>query len=167
MLAVGVDELVGFHSDFETTRYPAEHLWGPGGYEEAISWLSSSDVEPGEIDPLDRWFVVRAVEGRVDPARNIHQFAGLSVDQRGGKWHLVQADYPMDAFVHVRSAEAVGGFCVMEGPCDQCWTDTKVVGDWATIEASLSGLQLTPRPSSPIGARVECDYAGWEIWGSG
>jgi hypothetical protein len=161
--AVSGDELFGFHSDYETTRYPAEHLSGPGSYDEAFGWISSSEVARDEIDPLDRWFVVRVDGDHVDPPRNIHQFAGLPVSDRTGLWHLIQADYPVDAFAHVRSSAAAGNGCPVLGKCDSCWTDTKVVSDWSTIGDSLPGLNLVAVPRPPVGARVEAGFGRWEI----
>lgn len=162
--AVPTDELVGFDSDAETVRFSAEWLWGPGAYDDAVAWADSAAQGSDEVDHLDRWFVVRAAGGAVDPPRNPHQFAGLPINERDGQWHLIRSDYPADAFAHGRSSETAGSECTKLGACERCWTDTDVVGAWDVVHNRLNELNFSLRPRPPINARVGYEFARWGIW---
>jgi hypothetical protein len=86
VLAFERDESVWyFDSDFEATTLPAQYLWGPAGWQEALSWLSTVVVAPKEIDYLDRHFVVHVGGDPMELPRNVDQFAGVPEAVRGGR----------------------------------------------------------------------------------
>ena len=99
---------------------------------------------------LDRWFVVRVNADAVQPPRNPDHFAGLPTGQRDGHWHLIRADYPIDAFSHVRSLQMSGTECVPSGQCERCWVENEVSGTWDAVYQRLSSLGVKLRPQAPI-----------------
>jgi hypothetical protein len=164
VLAAPDDELVAFHADFETLRFSAEWLWGPGTHDAAVTWLKSGNRGEDNFEHLDRWFLVRVNSGVVDPPRNPNQFAGLSFEQRDGEWHLICADYPADAFNHVRSVQAADTACSTLGECDRCWIDASMVGGWEVVSKRLKELKLTIAIQPPRNVRVGYKHADWEAW---
>ncbi len=162
--AVPTDELVAFDADFETLRFSARWLWGPGPYDSAIEWLRSAVQEEDEIEHLDRWFVVRVNAGAVDPPRNPDQFAGLPTGRRDGDWHLIRADYPIDAFSHVRSLQVTATECVPSGQCERCWVENDASGTWDAVYLRLSSLGVKLRPQVSINVHVGYEHARWEVW---
>jgi hypothetical protein len=163
--AVPTDELVAFDADLETLRFPARWLWGPGDYGAAVEYVGSAIQEEDEADHLDRWFLVRVNGGAVDPPRNPDQFAGLPVDHhRDGVWHLIRADYPIDAFVHVRSLLVAGTECTPSDQCERCWVENDVSGTWDTVHQRLTSLGVKIQPQPPINVRVGYTHSHWEVW---
>jgi hypothetical protein len=162
--AVPTDELVAFDADLETLRLSARWLWGPGTYDGAVEWLGSPVQEEDEIEHLDRWFVVRVNAGAVDPPRNPDQFAGLPTGQRDGQWHLMRADYPLDAFNHVRSLQVAGTECRPPGQCERCWVEHEASGTWDTVHERLNALGVKIQPRAPINVRVGYAHSHWEVW---
>lgn len=59
-----------------------------------MDWLASAQVEPQELDYLDRHFVVRVPAGERELPRNVNQLAGLPESDRAGRWMLVKAGSP-------------------------------------------------------------------------
>ncbi|PZR68387.1 MAG: hypothetical protein DLM66_09025 [Candidatus Dormiibacter spiritus] len=106
--AASNDDLWAYDSDFDTCRFPVDHLWGPGVYRAAAEWATSHGEDSDEVDHLDRWFAIRVESGRIDPPRNPGQFVGLPPSEQSGTWYLLRADYPVDAFGHARTAAATG-----------------------------------------------------------
>ncbi len=146
--AVTSDYLWAYNSDVDTTRYPVEYLWGPGSRAEALEWSRSHREVSDTVEYLDRWFAVRVNERRVDPPRNPRQFFGLPESRRSGRWYLIRADYPIDAFSHARSAETSGDGCSALGQCDRCWVDVAVVGTWQEVADVLTTSvgRIEPQP---------------------
>ncbi len=161
--AVEADDVWGFHADFETTRYPADFLWGPGSASAARAWLDHYQPMPDDVQYLDRWFVLRVRDQNIDPPRNVDQLAGLPQSERDGIWLLIRADYPLDAYAHARSLSTSPpvGECPRSGPCDHCGVDLKATGDWATIRQLSERLGLKVTPKELTGIRVESEVGRW------
>lgn len=159
--AVEQDDVWGFHCDFATTQYPAELLWGPGSVREAIAWFESTLPEGDEVEYLDRRFVLRTSTAEVDPPRTIEQFLGLPADARAGSWLLAKADYPTDAYRHVRSLLTGGSSCRPLGECDECAVEVEAVGDWGAIERAIHRAGLVLQPRQPVGVRAESEIGRW------
>jgi hypothetical protein len=162
VLAFDHDESVWyFDSDYESTALPARYLWGPGGWQEALDWLASAQVEAEEIDYLDRRFVVQVPAGERELPRNVSQFAGLPKDARGGRWLLLKADFPADAAVHGRAIANEADRHARSGVCKACCVEVEADGDWAAVLAATEqlGLEITPQP--PRAIRVPSDRFRW------
>ncbi len=164
VLASPDDELVAFNADFETLRFSAEWLWGPGTHDGAVTWIELGNHDEDEFDHLDRWFLVRVNSGLVDPPRNPDQFAGLTREQRDGEWYLIRADYPIDAFNHVRSVQAADTTCPTFGECDRCWVEADMVGNWEVASERLEALKIKIAARPPRNVRVGYEHAQWEAW---
>ncbi len=162
--AVPSDELAAFDADLETLRFPASWLWGPGPYETAVDWLRSAVQQEDEIEHLDRLFAVRVNAATVDPPRNPDQFAGLPTEQQDGRWHLIRADYPLDAFNHVRSLQMTGTECMPSGPCERCWVKNEESGTWDAVHQRLNSLGVKIQQQAAINVRVGYVHAQWQIW---
>lgn len=162
--AVPGDELVAFDADLETLRYSARWLWGPGSYDSAVEWLNSARLEADEVDHIDRWFVVRGDHGKIDPPRNPNQFAGLPTDRRNGEWALIRADYPLDAFNHVRSSLMGDPGCATLGACERCSVEIDMRGDWEGVCERLDERNVRLQPQVPIGVRTGYLHGHWEVW---
>jgi hypothetical protein len=60
--------------------------------------------------------------------------AGLPDDERAGVWHAVRADFPDDAFAHVRgSRDSSAGHARRPGDCPAC--SAEVLGSGSYTEA--------------------------------
>jgi hypothetical protein len=64
--AVPNDELTSYNSVYETTRYPAELLWGPGTEAQLQAWAPTAPTDTDSVTYLDRYFLVREHDGEVD-----------------------------------------------------------------------------------------------------
>jgi hypothetical protein len=162
ILAFDRDESVWyFHSDFEATMLPAQYLWGPGSYQEALDWLATVEIEAEEVDYVDRHFVVHMPNEQNELPRNINQFAGLPEEARPGCWLLLKADFPTDALVHGRAIANKAEGHADSGFCKACSVEVVADGDWETVmnAAEQLRLEITPRP--PRGIRVEVDRLRW------
>jgi hypothetical protein len=161
--AVEDDDLWAYDSDAETTRYPVDYLWGPGSRSEALEWSWFHRETSDTVEYLDRWFAVRVNECRIDPPRNPRQFLGLPESNRSGRWYLIRADHPYDAFSHARSGETSGAGCPTLGLCDRHWVDVAAVGTWQEVADVLTTKVGHINPQPPIGARVPADDKRWEV----
>jgi hypothetical protein len=131
------EELFRFDSEIESSHFPVDLLWGPGNQDEAVAWLAQEQPVGDTVEYLDRRFLIRVENGKVDPPRNQAQFLALDPSQRSGTWHLVEADVPDDAFVHARSLALGAGDCIPCGPCPNCWATSIAAEDWAAIKSQL------------------------------
>jgi hypothetical protein len=138
------DSLFEYDPAYEHTRFPVDMLWGPGGQLEALLWLDEHRPQPDTTDYLDRWFVIRSDDPGTDRPRHPSVFAGLPESQRGGRWKLLRADFPEDAWLHVRF-----GHRPYDGPCDECAADGKASGSWTDIVTALVDLGVA-RESSTV-----------------
>lgn len=133
--------LARFDSLYETTAFPVDVLWGPGTRREAAQSLSVNQPEPDEFDYLDRLLVVRAASGQLSMPMRPAIAVGLAPEERHGRWHLVRADYPNDAFTHARNLESGVRGCAIQGPCRNCHAETVQIG---TFAETVLGLDFSP-----------------------
>lgn len=150
-----------FDADFEVSSLPSDLLWGPGSWDEAVTWLASAQVVPDVVEHTDRLFALRLDGQHVDLPRNLNQLAGLVREARKGKWLLCKADFPGDAFGHARAiASGLNGH-PKTGFCRACGVDVEDVGPWAKVlkGAERRGIPIEPR--APCGIRVDQDRFGW------
>lgn len=168
LLAVPDDEqLWDFDARYELTTFPCELLWGPGDGAEAFAWWQSTTVAGDSVDYLDRLFAVRVDGGKTYLPQRPDAVAGLRLDRRGGVWHLVRSDFPLDAFAHVRHLPRESCSSADE-PSRACPVEDVAVGTWSEIRelvreqggSTSSGYRYTdahvPR-SFPLEADVGCD----------
>jgi hypothetical protein len=144
LLAVPNDEsLLDFDSRFELTSYPADLLWGPGSLSAVREWWTSASHEPDAVRHLDRTFLVRVLDGVVQPPRSVAAAAALAPEQRAGTWHVVQADYPMDAWLHVSHA----GQASEAGNRCSCSARSMSSGAWDEVLPDLPVAATAAGPS--------------------
>lgn len=150
-----------FNARLETTHFPSEYLWGPGSQEDALAWLQAVQPQPDEVDYLDRLFLIRASDDRGNQPYRPEACAALSADQRIGTWHLVLADHPADALLHVRKLRDGTQGCAADGPCASCPAQSVFAGTWddalAAYEARVGPItsSLAPDVRAPgVGALV-------------
>ncbi|GGT22180.1 hypothetical protein ACK389_10645 [Streptomyces antibioticus] len=128
------DHWAEFDTRYETTRFPTEYLWGPGTREEARAWLEYERPEGDSVDFTDRVFLIQDHERLLPPMRPAVA-AGLLDDERLGVWHAVRADFPDDAFAHVRgSGDRSTGHVRLPGDCPAC--SAEVLGSGSYDEAA-------------------------------
>ena len=101
---------VGFtyRPGFQMTSYPAQLLWVPGKWDELVASLGQFvDSSPVDNVPfLDRIFYVRSThDGGIEFPRDRHDVLATDLNDDAAGWHILRADFPMDAFVLVRDRE--------------------------------------------------------------
>jgi len=109
-----------YRPGFQRTSLPCELLWGPGTRERLLPDLiryEDNDLSD-RVEYLDRLFVVRVADDQIDDARSPEDFDACQ--QNDGEWHLLRADYPQDAFCHVRDHGDVAATGADEQPCRHC-----------------------------------------------
>ncbi len=153
-----------FDSDYESTIYPAEWLWGPGSPGDAVAWFDTHRPDPDASAYIDRWFCLRDDADKPFRPQRVSIFAGLPPAERLGTWHLIQADFPMDAWNHVRSALNGTIACNERGQCDSCAIFDLAMGDWQAVldAAQANGIAIHAEPSRAI--RVP-DIGLFSHWG--
>lgn len=70
--------------------------------------------------------------------------AGLPDEEQHGRWYLVRADFPSDAFTHARNLECGAPGCATDGPCRTCHAETVTTGTFAETVAPLVLEPITP-----------------------
>lgn len=105
---------------FEMTTHAVAYRWGPGTRDEALCWLESHPAASDTVEVLGRRFLVRTASHRLWWPMRLEAAAALPADWRGGRWFLVGADAPQQAFAHVRSAVAAAATCTLERRCPGC-----------------------------------------------
>jgi hypothetical protein len=143
-----------FDARRETTAFPSEHLWGPGTPEAARAWLDTAPPQPDEADHLDRPFLIREKGNATASPVRAAAFAALDADERLGTWHLVIADHPADAVVHVRRLAEGGHDCAAVGPCPTCPAESRLAGTWADVMAAYEALAGPIDAEPPPDVRV-------------
>ncbi|MFJ6000487.1 hypothetical protein [Streptomyces sp. NPDC092370] len=140
-----------FDTRYETTRFPTEYLWGPGTRAEARAWLDHERPGGDSVDFTDRIFLVQDHERLLPPMRPAVA-AGLPDAERIGVWHAVRADFPDDAFAHVRgSGDRSTGHARRPGDCPAC--SAEILGSGTHDEAlraaaaALGPIQAVRLPS--------------------
>lgn len=140
-------DLMHFDARYETARYPAEWLWGPGSAGKALEWLRREQPEGDQVDILDRPFLLRFHEDLLYLPQNPEIAAAASPSERLGTWYVVRADSPLDAFSHLRQALADGFGCTRHGQCRQCPVEVTGAGSWEQAMDLLarSGVTVSKR----------------------
>jgi hypothetical protein len=135
-----------FDAQYETTTYPCDLLWGPGTWQDAVAWLKEKQPQPDQVDVVDRLFLVQHHKNRVHLPRSPDVAAGLAEGERGGRWHLVRADSPDDAFRHARHQISDSSSAPGHGPCPQCAADSLGAGTWQEMInlSARSGIRISP-----------------------
>jgi hypothetical protein len=108
------NDLHNFESGLERTAYPADLLWGPGSWHEAVQYLRTRGPVQDSVDYTDRLFAIRTGEGLaatagefgfplegLESTRRAQSLAALKAHQQAGCWYLIRCDYPDEAVCHV------------------------------------------------------------------
>lgn len=141
--------LMSFDSWYERTDYPTVLLWGPGALADAGRWLEGRHIELLALSRLDRVFAVKYDETRVDLPMGAATAAALSGAAADGRWVLVRADHPDDAFRHAMHRSA-GRRCVrldeysLDDGAVHCATDELYEGDHEGLLLKLEQDDATP-----------------------
>ena len=136
---------------YEASPLPVDLLWGPGSWTEACGWASDHSPEGDEVDPLDRWFIVRKSEP-VRPQRP-EVVAGLEGSESTGSWVLVKADDPFDVVRHVRHRLAGESECPMSLDVRACRVQQEVEGDCRSVlqrYEQVTGVRPVPVRNVPL-----------------
>lgn len=149
-------DLMHFDARYETARYPAEWLWGPGSAYEARDWLGREQPECDQVDILDRLFLHRFHEGLLYLPQSPDIAAAAGPSDRPGMWYVIRADAPADAFSHMRQALAGGYECTRQGRCSQCQVEITGAGSWQQAIDLLPGLGVTAGKHHVPDVRVPC-----------
>ncbi|MEA2617471.1 MAG: hypothetical protein QOE72_3254 [Chloroflexota bacterium] len=158
LLAVQDDEeLWDFDARYELTTFPCELLWGPGDGMNAYSWWQSAEVKEDAVEYLDRLFLVRVDGDKIYLPQRPEVVFRLSGDRQSGVWYLIRADYPLDAWGHVRHQPA--GICrAADEPFSGCAVEEVATGTWDDIRDALAHSSVVgaePATSPPyLDARV-------------
>jgi len=158
-------DLTQFDARFERTSYPAELLFGPASFARAREWVERADPQPDTIKHLDRLFVLRTYDGKVSLPRRPEAALGVPEDRRVGQWYIIRADYPNDAFAHVRhinrGVECVDGRRPGNRPAEDasgistpCPVEEVFVGTWEQMAQSLADRILRAEHPGDPPARI-------------
>jgi hypothetical protein len=156
-------DLLHFDARYDTGRYPAEWLWGPGSAEDAAAWLAREQPGDDEADALDRLFLLRYHAPLLYLPRNPDQAASVADDEKPGTWYMIRADSPEQAFNHQRQAQAGGFGCAASGPCPRCPVQTAGSGSWQQAMDLLPQLGVDTRKLDAPDVRVP-SRMGWPRW---
>jgi hypothetical protein len=122
--------LFEFDARYDRTVFPADLLWGPGGRAEAVEWLAEHGTRTDFYDNVDQPFVVQVADAKTYLPRRPGAALSLPTDRRGGTWHLLLADHPLEAFSFVRSGNGLA--------------ETVLVGTWEQIAEHLVAEGIVP-----------------------
>jgi hypothetical protein len=136
-------DLFEFDARCERTSFPTDILWGPGTRAEVERWLAARQPLGDTVQHLDRLFLVRRDADKVFIPCRPETFLAVPAIRKAGRWHAVKADFPNDAFAHVRH--------IHEGqPCgdNPCPVEDLLDGTWEEmvqgIHWQLPNLQPIP-----------------------
>lgn len=172
-----------FNAQYERTNFPAEFLWGPGRPEEALAWINEAQPKSDTTDYLDRLFALRIHESRASLAMRPEVALALPAERRAGRWFILRADFPNDAFAHVRHIkdgvtcgdpkpsvrELQPGVTVTSPPIPSCPVEDMFDGNWDGMAdalanrfgimkpTELSTLRVRPRFSLDVAPDVEAE----------
>lgn len=149
VLAVPTDELFDFDARYEMTRFPCELLWGPGSGGDALTWWQNADIATDGVEYLDRLFAVRVDREKTYLPQQPAVARGLPRERRGGVWHVIRADFPLDAHAHVRHLETASRDSTDETSCT-CPIEEIATGAWAAIQDVLTISGAQPARSSMV-----------------
>jgi hypothetical protein len=147
-------DLNRFDALYETSRYPAEWLWGPGSFSDALTWTREVNPVTDTIDTLDRYMVMHYRDGLLYLPQNPHVAAATAAVKDNGTWFVLRADTPQVAFNHQRQVLAGGYACSPTGQCPQCAVETIGKGTWKEAVSLLTARGLTLQPRDVPDARV-------------
>jgi hypothetical protein len=152
------DNLASFRDGFESTSYPATKIWGPGSPRDALDFLAANPVPDDEVTFADRLFVIRTgrdlhaeigpfdkrVEG-VELPRSPAVAAMLPGPLHAGKWYVLQADFPDDAFMHVvEHRKALGRHRIRRPPRCSCGVDELIAAaSWKVAMETAATVAAT------------------------
>jgi hypothetical protein len=155
------DQLNDFNSRYETTGYPSQLLHGPGRYSEIRAWIESTHPSSIQVDYLDRYFLIRVDEDRMFWPMRPSVASGLQDPNRKGLWHLIKADFPGDAFVHLRGGPWGSAIiCSKSGTCDNCAVEHVGKGKLDTMLRRLRALGEVVEKERPTPVAVP---SRWQI----
>ncbi|MDG4834196.1 hypothetical protein O7627_33570 [Solwaraspora sp. WMMD1047] len=139
-----------FDSRYATTRWPADYLWGPGPVADAVAWLNSDGPVADEVDMVDRLYLLRQDSNLLYLPQTPEVFAATPPQQRRGRWRLLRADNPNDAFVCVRGLLQPGE---NHSNCG-CPVQRLASGSWSHVRKKLRLLRPALVPHLPADVRV-------------
>ena len=162
------ESIMEFNAQYEYANYPVDFLWGSGTLEDARAWITSEQPQVDTANYLDRLFAVRIHEGRASLARRPEVALALPEERRSGRWLIVRADFPNDAFGHARhlkdgipcgGAEAIvrhlqGGITTETPPLPHCAVEDLFDGDWDGMAKALATTFHITEPASLLDVRV-------------
>lgn len=172
--AVHEDEgLWAFDAQYERTNLPTELLWGPGPRDEALKWMNEAQPRGDTCNYLDRLFALRINEGKVSLARRPEVALALPPERRDGRWFVVRADYPNDAFAHVRhinngvncgdpnltGRELKPGVVATSAPISSCAVEEVFAGKWEDMVAALGCDFNITEPATLTDVRVRSPFS--------
>jgi hypothetical protein len=143
-------ELPRFDAANELTSLPSDLLWGPGTRDDCLEWLSRVEPAGDAVDCLDRLFAIRFQDGKVYLPRRPEVLAGLERLARPGRWLLLRADSPFDAFHHARHLNE-GTNCAGD---ERCPVEEVATGTWSDVVGAASRAQPDLAPAIAQNVRV-------------
>ncbi|MET8577301.1 hypothetical protein [Streptomyces sp. NPDC005012] len=148
-------ELWHFDSLFENTAYPCDLLWGPGTQNQALAWLETTTATVDACDHLDRVFLLRYDGQQLHMPQRPDVAAGMDDDGQPGTWFAVRADFPADAFSHVRALlEGNASQHAASGECRGCHATTLTRGTRAQALAAAERAGMGTKPVQPTDVRT-------------
>jgi hypothetical protein len=131
----GDENLSEFDARYDMTTYPTDLLWGPGDRDGAVAWIAATAPCGDDVGYLDRVFAIRRDSGKVFLPCRPEILLGLPAAHRAGTWHIVRADFPDDAFSHVRHL-ALGDPCpTAPDGSGRCAAEDIATGSWPEVSA--------------------------------
>jgi hypothetical protein len=144
-----------FDSLFENTAYPCDLLWGPGTQAQALTWLETTHATVDSCDHLDRVFLLRYDGQQLHMPQRPDIVAGMESEGQPGTWFAVRADFPADAFTHVRAiVEGNTSHHVSSGECRGCHAVTLGRGTRAQVLAAAERAGARIKPVQPTDVRT-------------
>ena len=134
-----------FDAQYEMTARPFDFLWGPGAWSEATKWLKRQQPAWDEVPTLDRLFLLRYHDKRLYMPRSVGLTATLDEAHKTGKWYLLRADYPLDAFRHQQHVLMTASGHATVGFCRECPAESIASGTWQEIidYCAAAGVDVT------------------------
>lgn len=149
VLADPADRTIGdsFDARYAMTARPCDYLWGPGIWDEAVEWLRDAQPSSDDIMVTDQLFLLRFHDNRLFMPFIAPVAAGLDSVEQSGSWYLIRADYPHDAFSHMRHVLATEGGDFTRGSCQLCPTESIAAGSWQEVLDLARDLEeeVTPK----------------------
>jgi hypothetical protein len=162
-----------FDAEYERTNLPCELLFGPSNPDDALAWLNKEKPVGKTVKYLDRLFALRIHGGKASVARRPEVALALPPERRAGRWFVVRADFPGDAFAHVRHIkngvtcgdpnphfrESQLGVIATAPPIPSCAVEDVLEGDWEHIVDGLVKQFGITEPAELSQVRVPARWA--------